>query len=195
MPRDDRLLAEAVRLLGGVPDKSTFRHDLEINHEWIGATLNLLSQANDLALCVKSQTIADGMNDTPISVKDPRAQFVRLLHQVKRKFELNLGYSIPRNYIEPSEIDAEILTPKLKSFEEAVRSDNEIEPDDRETILAEIAVFEASLGCARLSTDLIVRFVNGVLKGAFIFSASSLTKKIGSDLAETICQAAKSIIS
>ncbi|MEO1101307.1 MAG: hypothetical protein AAFW65_05620 [Pseudomonadota bacterium] len=182
MSTDEDVLTEIVKLLGSAPDKATFRHDLMINHEWLGSVLHILSKSEDLMLAAKAKTIADGIGDKPITVRDPRTRLIVMLQQMKREFEFKVGYSIPRNYVELSDYDVTEVVNSASELKKAVVEDNELETRDREILLSEIAIFEASLGVARLSPELISRFVNGVLRGAIVLAASESIKKIAGDL-------------
>lgn len=186
MSTDERVLHELVRLLGSVPSKATFRHDLPQNHEWLGAVLHIVGFSGDLKLAMEARSVASTIHDVPVTLRDPQTQLIVLLQQMKREFEFKLGYSIPRNYIELSKSDKEELAESASELKRAVEQDNEIESLSRDILLSEIAIFEASLGVPRLSAELISRFVNGVLRGAAIFSAGQVVKKIASDLIEKL---------
>lgn len=108
---------------------------------------------------------------------------------MKREYEFKLGYSIPRNYIEPPVSALTTIKAATLELETAVREDNELPVDEREIILTEIAVLEAQLGFSRLSPELIARFVNGVLKGSIIFAAGSIIKQAASRLADLLLAA------
>lgn len=181
-PTDEDVLNEIVKLLGSAPDKSTFRHDLSQNHEWNSAVLYILGQSEDITLRAAAKTIVSALGDKPISIRDPQSRLIILLQQMKREFEFNVGYSIPRNYLEiPEDVQAD-LTAANKALETSIVQDNELNDLDKKILLSEIAIFEASLGVERVSSELLARFVNGVLKGAIILSASEIIKNAASDL-------------
>tara|TARA_R110002020_G_scaffold83397_1_gene206680 strand:+ start:93915 stop:94316 length:402 start_codon:yes stop_codon:yes gene_type:complete len=125
----------------------------------------------------------------PIVVQDPRSRLIVILQELKRDYEFRVGYSIPRNYIEISESQAAPIVEATSAFKEAVRSDNELPDEARDILLCEIAMFEASLGAARLSPDLIARFVNGFLKGSIILVSGTVVKQAASRLADLLLNA------
>ncbi|MBK8197886.1 MAG: hypothetical protein IPK75_05905 [Acidobacteria bacterium] len=186
MSTDERILHELVRLLGSVPSKATFRHDLPQNHEWLGAVLHIVGLSGDIKLAMEARSVASKIHDVPVSLRDPQTQLIVLLQQMKREFEFKLGYSIPRNYLELSDVTRQEVSKTASALKLAVEQDNEIDPDSREILVSEIAIFEASLGVARLSPEIISRFVNGILRGAMILAAGEVVKKIASDLTKQL---------
>jgi hypothetical protein len=188
MPNEQQILNELVRLLGSTPDKSTFRHDLPQNHEWLGAVLFILRHSDDIQLASRAQMIASKIGNVPVTVQDPQPRLIMLLQQMKREFEFKLGYAIPRNYIELTNTDRQKLVEKSSILETRVKEDNELTEDERAILLSEIAIFEASIGCARLSPDLISRFIASILKGAIVLGAGLILKKAADDLAEKLLQ-------
>lgn len=186
MVTDDQILTEVVKLLASIPDKSTFRHDLPQNHEWLGSVIYVLRQSEDISLAADAKNIAAHIGDKPITIRDPQSRLIVLLQQVKREFEFRCGYAIPLNYIELPEDSRTELAEGTESLREAVAADNSIDPDDREILLSEIAIFEASIGATRLSSDLIARFVNGVLRGSIILAANAIVQECASILMRKI---------
>ena len=164
------------------PAKATFRHDLPENHEWIGSVLFLLGKSEDIHLGMEGRRIASLIHEKPIKVRDPLGKLTILLQQLKKELEFKCGYVVPRNDILLGDGDTNRLSHLNKDLRQKVLQDNALDQDDREKLLAEIALFEASLGCARLSPDLLARFVNGVLKGATIAIAGALVQEAASAL-------------
>ncbi|MEL6475141.1 MAG: hypothetical protein AAFQ21_13745 [Pseudomonadota bacterium] len=182
MPTNEQLLNELVRLLGAIPAKATFRHDLPQNRQWLGSVLFVLNHSDNIDLARRAESIADQLHKTPITFQKPLESLALLLEQMKREIEFDVGYAIPRNYLSLDEDDKHQVLQLTDDLKIAVQQDNKIVPEDREIILSEIAVFEASLGVARLSADLISRFVNGVLRQAAIVTASAAIQEIASSL-------------
>ncbi|MEQ9505504.1 MAG: hypothetical protein RLO80_04485 [Hyphomonas sp.] len=187
--KDADVLNEVVRLLGSIPEKAKFRHDIQSNHEWLGSLLFVLNQSTDRTLVAEARAIAASLPENPVVFRDPRSRLIVILQQLKREYEFKVGYSIPRNYIEiPENLLAPIEAAK-QELETAVREDNELPNVEREIILTEIAILEAQLGVARLSSELIARFVNGILKGSAILAAGSILKQAASRLADLLLTA------
>ena len=186
MPDNNEVLNEVVRLLGSVPDKATFRHDLAENHAWFGAVLHILRQSDDLLLAGTASSIVRSLSDKPITIRDPRSRLIVLLEQIKREFELKCGYVIPRNYLELTADAKQDLNSGSEELHEAITQDNELSQEDKSILIAEIAVFEASLVAPKLSTELMHRFVFGVLKGSIIKVAGAIIQKLAARLADNI---------
>ncbi|KCZ55871.1 hypothetical protein HY29_09710 [Hyphomonas beringensis] len=189
MPEDAQILNEIVRLLGSIPEKATFRHDNSVNHEWLGSVLFIVGKSGDISLAAEARTIISGLQGPQVATRDPRARLVILLQQLKREYEFKLGYYIPRNYVEMTDEQLEVLSAAKEDLKSSVNSDNELSEDDRTIALHEIAMFEASLGAGRFSSDLISRFVNGFLKGAIILSGGVMLKQAASRMADEILNA------
>lgn len=185
-PSDEQILNEIVKLLGSAPEKSTFRHDLPQNQEWLGSVLYILGKSEDIQLAAEAKAITASMNEFTQRARDPQSRLIVLLQQMKREFEFNVGYSIPRNYIDTSDIDLGEINESVAQFAKAVSEDNELDTVERDILLSEIALLEASLGFARLSPEIITRFVSGVLRGAIVLAASTTIRTAASNLAERL---------
>lgn len=180
------MLHEAVRLIGSVPDRATFVQDLDVNHEWLGAVLYLFKASGDQDLYDDAQLIVSDTDNRTAKKANQRSRLLIYLQQIKREHEVKLGYSIPRNYRPLSDEEVNQLQESAEALKETIQKDNELSEEDRDLALYEIAVFEASLNSARLSPDLIARFVNGFLRGAVIQLSSALIKEAASRLADQL---------
>ncbi|MDZ4690731.1 hypothetical protein [Terricaulis sp.] len=67
-------------------------------------------------------------------------------------------------YVEISDNQRKQIGIELGELKEALRGDNEVDDEDRQIFLSEIAVFEATIGAPRVSTELVNRFVQEVLR-------------------------------
>ena len=184
--KSEDVLHEAVRLIGSVPDRATFVQDLDVNHEWLGAVLYLFKASGDQDLYDDAQLIVSDTDNRTAKKANQRSRLLIYLQQIKREHEVKLGYSIPRNYRPLSDEEVNQLQESAEALKETIQKDNELSEEDRDLALYEIAVFEASLNSARLSPDLIARFVNGFLRGAVIQLSSALIKEAASRLADQL---------
>jgi len=82
------------------------------------------------------------------------------------EYDVSIKGKVPAagRYVQISDNQRDNVESDLDSLRVSVRSSNEIDEEDRQIALSEIAVFEAALIQPRLSTELIERFVNRIVK-------------------------------
>lgn len=89
-------------------------------------------------------------------------------------------------YVEISDNQREQIQSPLGELAEALRGSNELDEEDRQIILSEIAVFEATMAAPRVSTELVDRFVTGVLKGLILAVSTGLVATLAERLIDTL---------
>jgi len=183
MGNNDRVLAEIVSLLASIP--SSF-HDTQ-GLDWLGQAGFLFTQSDDPTLRARASTVIQNVTD-PMRMKGMGAgkEFIILISQLKKELEFRCGYSIPRNYNLLSTSDTKRLQSETDSFKAAIIESNDLDSDNRETLLSEIAIFEATIAAPRVSTELMNRFVNAILMGAIVTLAGTAITKSANALIDTI---------
>lgn len=89
-------------------------------------------------------------------------------------------------YVTLSDNQKATVGSQLADLKEGVRGDNGIDQENRQIVLSEIAIFEASIAAPRVATDLIERFIKIVLKGAVVAMATAAVGVLAERLIETL---------
>jgi hypothetical protein len=188
-PVSDRLalLAEIDRLIQSAPAASMFYEDIPANHAWLGEVENALRSWDRVESAGVSITIGSIFNLVLRNNGERQALLIKLT-QARRSLQMSLGVNA-RPYVEVSPVVRSDLQRETKALAKAVTESNSVDAESREILLAEIAIFEATIAQPRLSADLIQRFVSVVLKGAALKLAGSGVDQIAERIVTLIAGA------
>ncbi len=181
---DAALLSEINRLIQNAPPADEFYYDIDERHVWLGEVENALTLWDS----VKSAGVRITINSIFHNVlrnNTERQALLIMLTQARRSLQMKLGVS-GSTHVRPNDAVRGELGTDLQALRSAVQASNTVDPENKELLLAEIAVFEASIAQPRVSADLIYRFVNGVLRGA----AMKLVGATGDEVANRLAVAA-----
>lgn len=170
------------------PPKATFRHDTDENNNWLGDLSNLFSFATSAGLATgsvaKLESLVSKVTSPRLdSTTDARREMLVMLRSLKRSAEFTLGYQNSAPYISIPEADRSGIRSELAELTEQISGSNQIGDEQKQILLSEIAIFEASIVQPRLSADLISRFVNAVLYGAAMKLVGETAEQIADRLA------------
>jgi hypothetical protein len=109
---------------------------------------------------------------------------LRRLRRIARDASSSAGWAPAADrYVSFSDNQREQIQEDLADLKEVVRGDNNISEDERQIVLCEIALFEASIALPMVSLDVVKAFVNGALmwigRTVVNAAASELVKRLG----------------